>query len=845
MLAILAVLPYLLTAQNVTDQRQHCNGIPVWSASQVYSAAGNVVTYQGKKYRNKWWTKNESPTKSMNANPWQYLGDCAAGALAIVEPTANTLVATGSTVGIKALVSGASVNVARVEFYVGNQKLGQDLSAPYTFVWQNASQGTHNLVVKAYGSDNTELGRDQISIKVADNTQGDCWGIPAWSATQVYAKPGNVVAYQGKKYRNKWWTRNERPAGTDGNPWELLGDCGGGSGNVPPTVGFTQPANNSQFRDGQSIDLRATAQDSDGQVTSVKFYANNTLLGEATSAPYAFAWNGALAGQYQLTAIAQDNDGATTTSAAITVSVVSGQPPAVSITSPNSGSQFAQNTAITIKANASDADGTVTKVAFYANGQKLGEATNAPYQFTWNNAPAGQHQLTAIATDNEGKTTTSATVWIQVGNSTPNPALPKHLVVGYWHNWNLWSAPYMPLQEVPVGYNVICVAFAIPVSHTDMTMTFAPAQVSKAAFIADIKATQQRGTKVLISIGGATAPIELKTEADRQKFITSMRTIITEYGFDGMDIDVEGSSVILDPGDTDFTQPTTPKVKNLISATRTLCNEFGDDFILSAAPEVQYLQGGFANYGGAFGGYLPVIHGLRDKLTYVHPQLYNTGTQFGPDNQIYAQSTADFAVAMSEMLLRGFPVGRNTNAMFPPLRQDQVAIGLPAKPEAAPAGGYLAPAKVHQALDYLMKGTSFGGRYTLQNASGYPDFRGVMTWSVNWDKTNAYEFVNNHAPYFNSKTKGGKKSTMLQLKSYPNPMKSATTLSVNTHYTSNTTILVFNRQGNVVKQLCQNKQLAKGQHSFYINLEGLPDGVYYCTAIQEGKTVQSVKIIKK
>jgi chitinase len=841
-------LPSTLTAQNNEDERQHCNGIPIWSATKVYAAAGNVVTYQGKKYRNKWWTKNESPTKPMSANPWQPLGDCAASALAIVEPNAHALLASGSAVGIRVSVAGVATPVAKVVFYADNQLLGQTSSAPYVWVWQNAPAGTHQLIAKAYGQNNAELGQDQITIKVADNTQGDCWGIPAWEAAKVYAKPGNVVSYANKKYRNKWWTKNESPTKPmAANPWELLGDCNGGGGNpnLPPIVSFTQPTNNTQFRESQPIALQAQAQDPDGQIKKVKFYANNTFLGEANQAPYDFVWNGAAVGQYQLTVIAEDNDGASTTSAIVTIQVTSGTPPVVNITAPIAGSQFGQNDAILIKANAADADGSIAKVAFYANAQKLGEVTNAPYQFTWNDAPIGQHQLTVVAIDNEGKTTTSAGVWVKVGDQVPNPALPKHLVVGYWHNWNLWSAPYMPLQEVPVGYNVICVAFAVPVSHTDMTMIFSPAQVSKAAFIADIKATQQRGTKVLISIGGANAPIELKTDADRQKFITSMRAIINEYGFDGMDIDVEGASVILDAGDTDFRQPTTPKIKNLIAATRTLCNEFGDNFILSAAPEVQYMQGGFANYGGAFGGYLPVIHGLRDKLTYVHPQLYNTGSQFALDNQIYAQSTADFAVAMSEMLMVGFPVGRNSHAMFAPLRQDQVAIGLPAKPAAAPAGGYLPPAKVHQALDYLMKGTAFGGRYSLQNPAGYPDFRGVMTWSVNWDKTNAYEFVNNHAPYFNITRKHNRKqATKLQLKSYPNPLKSAATLSLHTHYAASTSVMVLNRQGNVVRLLCKDKLLSKGAHSFYINLEGLPDGVYYCTAVQQGKVVESIKIVK-
>jgi hypothetical protein len=36
-------------------------------------------------------------------------------------------------------------------------------------------------------------------------------------------------------------------------------------------------------------------------------------------------------------------------------------------------------------------------------------------------------------------------------------------------------------------------------------------------------------------------------------------------------------------------------------------------------------------------------------------------------------------------------------------------------------------------LDYLCAGKSFGGKYQLADPRGYPKFRGLMTWSINWD----------------------------------------------------------------------------------------------------------------
>ena len=106
------------------------------------------------------------------------------------------------------------------------------------------------------------------------------------------------------------------------------------------------------------------------------------------------------------------------------------------------------------------------------------------------------------------------------------------------------------------------------------------------------------------------------------------------------------------------------------------------DFLLSMAPETAYVQGGYSAYGSIWGAYLPIIYGVKDKLTYIHVQHYNAGSGIGMDGNNYNQGTADYEVAMADMLLHGFPVGGNTNNIFPALRSDRVMIGLPAAPAA-------------------------------------------------------------------------------------------------------------------------------------------------------------------
>ncbi|MCX6873870.1 MAG: autotransporter-associated beta strand repeat-containing protein [Verrucomicrobia bacterium] len=93
----------------------------------------------------------------------------------------------------------------------------------------------------------------------------------------------------------------------------------GPSGNQPPTVAITSPADNASV--GSSFTIDATAADGDGTIASVAFYDGANLLGTVTTSPYSYAWSGAPAGSHALTAVAQDNGGLTTTSAVVHVTV--------------------------------------------------------------------------------------------------------------------------------------------------------------------------------------------------------------------------------------------------------------------------------------------------------------------------------------------------------------------------------------------------------------------------------------------------------------------------------------------------------------------------------------------
>jgi chitinase len=339
---------------------------------------------------------------------------------------------------------------------------------------------------------------------------------------------------------------------------------------------------------------------------------------------------------------------------------------------------------------------------------------------------------------------------------TPTPCttcgIPKHAIVGYWHNFDNGSG-FIKLRDVSSQFDVIQVAFAEPTSATSGDIRFVPdAHTSAAEIQSDVQILHGRGKKVLISIGGANGQVRLETSTARSTFVSTVTSIIRTYGFDGLDVDFEGHSLQLNPGDSDFRSPTTPVITNLISAIRSVKANVGGNFVLTMAPETFFVQLGYSFYGGTCSGcdtragaYLPVIHALRSDLTILHVQDYNSGAITGLDNQFHNMGSADFHVAMTDMLLTGFTVA-GTGLTFPGLRQDQVAIGLPASPNAG--GGFTPVGEVRTALDYLYKGQAFGS-YRLRGGP-YPNMRGLMTWSINWDRFNNFEFSTQHGAYLDA-----------------------------------------------------------------------------------------------
>ncbi len=287
--------------------------------------------------------------------------------------------------------------------------------------------------------------------------------------------------------------------------------------------------------------------------------------------------------------------------------------------------------------------------------------------------------------------------------------LPAHILTGYWQNFDN-GAKCLKLSDVPQTYNIIAVAFAEATANAgEVTFRLDSSLASKLGgyteqqFINDIAAAKTKGQKVIISVGGETGSISVNSEASAANFANSVYSLMTKYGFDGVDIDLENGI----------------NAAYMTSALRQLSSKAGSGLIITMAPQTLDMQ-------SVGSGYFQVALNIKDILTVVNTQYYNSGTMLGQDGKVYAQGSVDFLTALAAIQLENG------------LRPDQVGLGLPASTRAA-GGGYVAPSVVNSALDCLTKGTG-GGSYKPPRT--YPALRGAMTWSINWDATNNYDFAN-------------------------------------------------------------------------------------------------------
>ncbi|MFM7254030.1 MAG: fibronectin type III domain-containing protein [Ilumatobacteraceae bacterium] len=262
-----------------------------------------------------------------------------------------------------------------------------------------------------------------------------------------------------------------------------------------------------------------------------------------------------------------------------------------------------------------------------------------------------------------------AAVAVGVTGTPPIPGLPTRFVAGYLEGWNLALPSTLPSQ-----YELLYHAFA-PV-QSDGSVTIYLSGVSRTALATEYKARRAAGKPTLLSIGGGGgAQAGLGTAAPQQAFLASVKPLIDEFGFSGIDWDLEAGV----PGGISAT--------GLAAISRALRVHYGAGFLITMAP-----------YGD------PTV---ETPMRAVARDLASTGDLAYVGFQFYNDNAPTSSSVLAKMRSWMTDTG---------IRPDQFVIGFWAGPWDWPAG-------------YVMPETAMAAIYA-DVAAAYPTLRGTYTWGI-------------------------------------------------------------------------------------------------------------------
>ncbi len=361
--------------------------------------------------------------------------------------------------------------------------------------------------------------------------------------------------------------------------------------------------------------------------------------------------------------------------------------------------------------------------------------------------------------------------------------LPCKVLVGYYQS--SWGTN-IRLKDVNSNFNVICLSFLEANGSSQNALNNVVADLNfyardNAFLLADIPVVQAQGRKVLMSIGGANGSFKLNSAADVTTFVDKVKAVIQTYKVDGIDIDLEQNAYLNQSGT--ISNPSA-HTANLISGLQQLLawyqTTYSKKMILTMVPETAYVTGGLSQYQTDTYGvaYLPIIEALRNDIDLLMVQLYNAGENVGLNGVPYNNGTADYIVSQTEAIIKGFTC-KSSRGTYSGLPASKIVVTLPAQSGSA-GSGYVTPAVAKSAINYLLGVSAKPGTYTLVTAGGYPDLRGMATWSINNDYDGGHTFAANYATIFSCVTTGNEQTeTVAAIAVYPNPAQQQITIENN------------------------------------------------------------------
>ncbi|MEN7550621.1 discoidin domain-containing protein [Rapidithrix thailandica] len=333
---------------------------------------------------------------------------------AITYPSHQQQFTSLDTLLLTANASDPDGSVSSVEFFVNGVSLGTDLSAPYEMAWEIPSYGTFNISVRVTDNEGASRYSEIVQIEVVDTSliSQSAWTLEYVDSEETSGENGAAVnAFDGDE-SSIWHT--EWSASQPVHPHEIQINLGA-QYMIEGLKYLPRPGGGNGTIAGYEIYTKENAGDSWQLAGSGTWtYA---VAGEEKTVNFTPVQGGYI----RLVATSEINGNAYTSAAEINVRgiPVNNQSPQVSIIAPDDQQYYTSLETITIIADASDPDGSVSSVEFFADGNSIGTDTSTPYSISWTLPVYATYTLTAQATDNLGAQTISSTIQITATESTP------------------------------------------------------------------------------------------------------------------------------------------------------------------------------------------------------------------------------------------------------------------------------------------------------------------------------------------------------------------------------------------------------------------------------------------
>jgi hypothetical protein len=317
----------------------------------------------------------------------------------ISSPVNNTAINVNTAVTISAIATNGGGTISKVEFFAGATLIGTDTNSPYSINWTPTTSGTYAITAKA--TDNSGASTTSAASNLIVN------------AVVVYAPITGVI--QAEAYSAMFGIQTETTTDTGGGldvGYTNAGDWMDYAVNVQTAGAYTVSFRVASLVTTGSIQLRNSAGTTLATLTQGSTGGWQTWVTKSVAATLA-AGNQTLRIYYS--------------GAGLNINWIqfakANTPPTVALTAPANNTSVYVNTAVTASADATDTDGTVSKVDFYAGTTLIGTATSSPYSISWTPTTIGTFAITAKATDNGGSSTTSTAANLNVTSATTTVTL--------------------------------------------------------------------------------------------------------------------------------------------------------------------------------------------------------------------------------------------------------------------------------------------------------------------------------------------------------------------------------------------------------------------------------------